>query len=55
MVNTSGPEMRKLNEEGDKGGGKFANDDDTASVGQGPDEPADETLQELLCVVLGQR
>lgn len=54
MANTVRPEIGELDEEGDEGGGEFADDQGTTSVCQRPDKPADEALQKLLCVILSQ-
>lgn len=54
MLNTVRPEVGELDEEGNEGGGEFADDKGTTSVCQRPDKPADEALQKLLCFIFSQ-
>lgn len=54
MMDTIRPQMGEVNEEGNQGGSEFANNQSHAFIRERRHEPANDTLQELLRIILGQ-
>lgn len=54
VVDTIRPQVGEVDEERDEGGGEFADNQRHALVGQRAHEPANDTLQQLSRIILGQ-